>query len=587
MVPSVFAPAENKIIIYQLMVRLFGNSNNNNKPFGTIEENGCGKFNDINDKALKALKALGTSHIWYTGVLEHSTLSEYPDAGIFSDDPHIVKGRAGSPYAIRDYYDVSADLAVDVKNRITEFESLLHRTHAHGMKALIDFVPNHVARSYCSDMRAVSIEDFGEGDNISKLFDPQNNFLYLNGKQFESPANYIPLGGNKLPLYKQYIEFPAKVTGNDIYTNKPGLDDWFETTKLNFGVSPDPPHKCFFDPVPKTWQMLLDILLYWSKKGVDGFRCDMAEMVPAEFWEWIIPCVKTHFPEVIFIGEIYKPELYERYLEKGCFDFLYDKVRLYDTLGGIIRVKTAADELTGCARSVEHFSEKMLSFLENHDEERIAFSGYAGDPFFALPAMTICATLSRGPVMIYSGQEVGEPGAGNVGFAGARGRTTIFDYAGIPELQKWTNNKKYDGKLLSDDQKKLRDYYKRILNLCKNNEVLRNGKFYDLQYINRFHQSEGFDERYIFSFLRYTENERLLIVVNFNRTQEYNVSIKIPTDAWRCMGLDTTKSYQFKDLLYGTYKKKIAVSKLSNPKDRNSGLPIQLAPLSSYVIDIR
>ena len=586
MIPSAFAPSENKLVIYQLIVRLFSNSNTTNKRFGTIEENGCGKFNEINPKALKALKALGVSHVWYTGVLEHSTLTAYPKEGLKADDPHIVKGRAGSPYAIRDYYDVSADLAVDIGKRIAEFESLLHRTHAQGMKALIDFVPNHVARSYSSDMRPVSIADFGDGDDTSKLFDPQNNFLYLKDTSFQPPVDYAPLEGFPLPAYSPFIETPAKVTGNDIYTNKPGLNDWFETIKLNFGVSPDLPHKCYFDPIPKTWQMLLDILLYWSKKGVDGFRCDMAEMVPAEFWEWIIPCVKTHFPEIIFIGEIYKPELYKRYLEKGCFDFLYDKVRLYDTLGGIIRGVTSADELTGCAGSVEQFSEKMLSFLENHDEERIAYHGFAGDPFIALPAMTICATLSRGPVMLYSGQEVGEPGAGNVGFAGERGRTTIFDYAGIPELQKWTNSGKYDGKLLNDNQNKLRDYYKRILNLCRNNSALQQGNFYDLQYINRHHQSEGFDERYIYSFLRYTKEERVLVIVNFNRTQHYDVVVKIPPDAWRCMQLDSTKSYQFKDLLYGEYKKKIIGSKLLSVKDRNSGLPIHLAPLSSLVIAI-
>jgi glycosidase len=587
MLPSFFSPSNHKIIIYQLLVRLFGNANAGNKMYGTIAENGCGKFNDINEQALAAIKELGITHIWFTGILEHSSLTAYPEAGIAADDPHIVKGRAGSPYAIRDYYDVDADLAVVVPNRLEEFDALIQRTHAIGMKALIDFVPNHLARSYRSDMHPVSKPDFGEGDDDTKLFDPQNNFLYLTGETFEPPADYRPLAGAPLPPFEKYIEAPAKVTGNDVYANVPGINDWFETIKLNFGVSPDEPHTCYFDPIPKTWQMLLEVLLYWCKKGVDGFRCDMAEMVPAEFWEWIIPCVKTHHPDVLFIGEIYKPELYVRYLERGCFDYLYDKVRLYDTLCGIIRQQTSADELTECARSVEKFSEKMLSFLENHDEERLAWSGFAGDPNYTLPAMTVCATLSKGPVMVYCGQEVGEPGEGNVGFAGARGRTSIFDYAGMPELQKWTNNKKYDGKHLSASQHTLRKYYQQLLNLCTTNEALSNGSFYDLQYINRFHQSEGYDERYIFSFLRYTENERVLVLVNFNRETSYDLVVKIPDDAWRCLGLSTTGTYRFTDLLSGTFKAKSPAAKLRNTKDRNAGLPVRMAPLSSYVIDIR
>jgi glycosidase len=256
-------------------------------------------------------------------------------------------------------------------------------------------------------------------------------------------------------------------------------------------------------------------------------------------------------------------------------------------LCGIIRQQTSADELTECARSVEKFSEKMLSFLENHDEERLAWSGFAGDPNYTLPAMTVCATLSKGPVMVYCGQEVGEPGEGNVGFAGARGRTSIFDYAGMPELQKWTNNKKYDGKHLSASQHTLRKYYQQLLNLCTTNEALSNGSFYDLQYINRFHQSEGYDERYIFSFLRYTENERVLVLVNFNRETSYDLVVKIPDDAWRCLGLSTTGTYRFTDLLSGTFKAKSPAAKLRNTKDRNAGLPVRMAPLSSYVIDIR
>ncbi len=587
MVSSYFSPSQHKLIIYQLIVRLFGNTISRNKLFGSIKENGCGKFDDITDVGLLSIKELGTTHIWYTGVLEHSSLSDYNKHGISPDDPYIVKGRAGSPYAIRDYYDVCSDLAVNVDQRIEEFESLLVRTHKCGLKAIIDFVPNHVARSYNSDKKPSGILDFGASDDTSVLFHPENNFLYLQGETFQVPSDYIPLGGNKLPRNKiKFNEYPAKVTGNDVYSSQPSLNDWFETIKLNFGVDPTSSHQCFFDPIPRTWQMLLDILLYWCRKGVDGFRCDMAEMVPPEFWEWLIPCVKTHFPDVIFIAEIYKPELYERYLDKGNFDYLYDKVKLYDTLGGILRGNTFADNITSCLQSVEQFPERLLNFLENHDEERLAWSGFAGSGFDAIPAMVVSSTISKGPVMIYSGQEVGEPAEGNLGFAGARGRTTIFDYGCIPKLQQWVNKGKFDGGKLDEPSKKLREFYSQLLNLCKDHDAIQNGSLYDLQYINRFNQSEGYDERFIFSFLRYTSKSRLLIIVNFSKIDSFNLSVKIPLDAWNLMGLNVNDNYRFRNLLEFKYDCSFKPKEVSIVDNKLSGVFVEITPSSAYILEI-
>jgi glycosidase len=108
---------DRKIIIYQVMTRLFGNTTTLNKTFGTRSENGVGKFNDITDEALAGIRELGVSHVWYTGVIEHATQSDYSKNGITLDDADVVKGLAGSPYAIKDYYDVDPDLAVDVSNR--------------------------------------------------------------------------------------------------------------------------------------------------------------------------------------------------------------------------------------------------------------------------------------------------------------------------------------------------------------------------------------------------------------------------------------------------------------------------------------
>ena len=192
-------PQDNKLVIYQLLPRLFGNKVALNKPYGTIAENGCGKFNDINDRALEEIKRLGVSHVWYTGVIEHATMTSYPAAGLPADDADVVKGRAGSPYAIKDYYDVDPDLAVNVKNRLAEYEALVKRTHAHGLKVLMDFIPNHVARSYKSDAKPAGVVDLGASDDPSLTFAPNNNFYYMPGQHFVVPAGYNPLGAGQGP----------------------------------------------------------------------------------------------------------------------------------------------------------------------------------------------------------------------------------------------------------------------------------------------------------------------------------------------------------------------------------------------------
>lgn len=582
-----FSSASHKHIVYQLFVRLFSNTRTKNKPYGTIRENGCGKFDDITPVVLKALRDFGVTHIWYTGVLEHSSVTAYPEHGIEADDPRIVKGRAGSPYAVRDYYDVDADLSNDPGKRIEEFVAMIDRTHAAGMKAIIDFIPNHLGRNYHSDLNPGKFPDFGTHDNREVLFSPENDFLYLPHQSFRPPADYQPLGGLKLSSAMQHFsENPARVTGNDVYSAAPSSQDWFETVKLNFGVNPHPPHECHFDPIPPVWQKLLDILLYWSAKGVDGFRCDMAEMVPAEFWEWVIPCVKTHYPEVLFIAEIYKPELYLRYLEKGYFDYLYDKVSLYDTLLAVLKGQTAADDITHCTRSVEYHSEKMLSFMENHDEERLANFASVGNPLAVIPAMYVCALISKGPVMIYFGQESGVRAEENVGFAGSRQRTSIFDYCSVPEHLRWYNKGKCDGGQFTEEQQQLYRAYKELLKLAADSPAIANGGFYDLQYVNRHHQSEGFDERYIYAFIRHAKEQKLLIVVNFNPSSPYTVHVKIPDDALMNIGLSGKKSIRYKILNNEPLAGEIKTDKLHVQENRFSGIPLQLDPMSAKVVEL-
>lgn len=558
-----------KINIYQIMVRLFGNKNITNKFYGSKEENGVGKFNDISDKALEELKKMSITHVWYTGIIEHASMTDYSEYGIKVDDPDIVKGRAGSPYAIKDYYDVDPDLAVDVKNRMSEFETLVERTHKHGLKVIIDFVPNHVARTYASDAKPEGVKDFGETDDITKAFSPVNDFYYIPGKPFVVPAGTDAGGKNfKSPLKDlKFDEHPAKATGNNVFSASPSLDDWSETIKLNYGVDYQNKEKTYFDPIPPVWLKMKDILVFWAHKDVDGFRCDMAEMVPVEFWSWVIPQIKEVKPDITFIAEIYNPKQYEKYIGQGKFDYLYDKVGLYDGIKRLIRNEPKAD-----VKDIRHvvnteskgFSSKMLRFLENHDEERIASRGFAGDPAYARPGMIVSATLAGGPVMIYFGQEVAEPGKGTEGFGGDDNRTTIFDYWGVPEHQKWMNNGAFDGGKLSVEQQELRKFYSNLLRIAKDTEAIVRGEFMELT------NQPQFNSR-VYAYVRYTANERVLVVANFDRSKTLKTNITLP-----------------KELLTEIKKGEIEVNDLMKGKTfttdaASAGIPISLGPSDALI----
>lgn len=565
----------NKVVVYQMMTRLFGNQVTVNKPYGTLAENGVGKFNDINDQALKSLKELGITHVWYTGVIEHGVLTDYTKYGIPLDDADVVKGRAGSPYAIKDYYDVNPDLAADVPDRMKEFEQLVERTHSNGLKVLIDFVPNHVARAYRSDAKPEGVKDLGEEDDRAVAFKPDNNFYYLIGQSFQVPKDYISLGpDNTFPTKDgKFDETPAKVTGNDQFTASPGVYEWFETVKLNYGVDIRNGRKTYFDPVPGTWIKMKDILVFWASKKVDGFRCDMAEMVPVEFWNWAIPQVKAVNPEIVFIAEIYNPAQYSNYINTGKFDMLYDKVQLYDTLRYLLAGKRSTLDIPVIQKSLEGINSSMLHFLENHDEQRIASPDFTGNPWKAVPAMVVSATIDKGAVMIYFGQEVGEPGAGSEGFGGNDGRTTIFDYWGVPEHQKWANGGKFDGGLLSEDQKKLRQFYSSILNLAKTNAAVVEGDYIDITEFNI--RSENFGED-VHAFIRASETEKLLIVSNFG-SRNRNIKVGIPAETVSKLKLDAAKIYTAVDLLWN--EKEITIE--------NSVVSIELPPFSAYIFKIR
>lgn len=531
--------SSSKMVIYQVFTRLFGNTNTTNKKFGTLQENGVGKFNDINDAALDGISELGITHIWYTGVLEHATLTDYSAEGIPADDPDVVKGRAGSPYAIRDFYDVNPDLAVDVKNRMEEFGQLIDRTHKHGMKVIIDFVPNHVARAYHSDVKPEGVKDLGEGDDKTQAFSSNNNFYYIIGQDFRPPRASTALGDGK------FIESPAKATGNDQFSPAPNVNDWYDAAKLNYGVDILNNRAKHFEPIPSTWTKMLDILVFWTRKNVDGFRCDMVDMVPVEFWQWAIPQVKTINPAIVFIAEVYNPQIYRSYIGQGHFDYLYDKVQLYDTLRLLVNQHAKSTDIPNIQRSLEGINHQMLHFMENHDEQRIASRFFAADPWKAVPAMVVSALIDKGPIMIYFGQEVGEPANADEGHSADDGRTTIYDYWGVTEHQKWVNNKLFDGGQLSADQKALRQFYGDVLNFSASNTAITQGDYFDLTESN-VASGNCTDHHVVFG--RTDGTEKLIIVAGFG-TKAERIKVKLTEEAIGKMGLDPKGQYIARDLL--------------------------------------
>ena len=524
-----------KFVIYQVVPRLFGNYTTTNKYNGSIEENGCGKFNSFTAKALSEIKALGVTHVWYTGVIEHATQTDYSQYGIQPDHPGVVKGKAGSFYAIKDFYDVDPDLAEDVPARMEEFENMVKRTHDAGMKVIIDFVPNHVARNYHSDVKPKGVKDLGETDNPDWAFSPLNNFYYLPGEHFRPQFDA-----------QGYEEYPAKATGNDNFTSNPSVYDWYETVKLNYGVNYKGGGEKQFDPIPDTWVKMRDILLFWASKKVDGFRCDMAEMVPVEFWNWALTQVKAKYPKLVFVAEVYNPSLYDNYVVHGKFDFLYDKVGMYDLLRNVASRNLAATNISAVWQKLGGLEHVMLNFLENHDEQRIGSGFFSGTGFYAHPAMIVSATLTKAPVMIYFGQELGELGMEAEGYSGMDGRTTIFDYWGLKTIQSWANNGAFDGAHLNQDQKDLRHFYSKLLHICTQEKAITDGLMFDLAYANI--QNPKFNSHKQYAFLRMHKDQLVLVVVNFD-DKFLETEIVIPHDAFEYLGLKEYKKHSCVDLL--------------------------------------
>ncbi len=510
----------------------------------------------------------------------------------------MVKGRAGSPYAVKDYYNVNPDLAVDPSNRLQEFKDLIIRTHKQGMKVIIDIVPNHVARGYEGLTDPKGVTDFGAEDDTSLEYHRNNNFYYIQGEEFKVPEwkdGYLSLGGEQNGLTdSKFTENPAKWTGNGSRLPQPDMNDWYETVKINYGVRPDgtkdfdqlpedfghrdfKEHYTFWKDkdIPSSWIKFRDIALYWMDFGVDGFRYDMAEMVPVAFWSYMNSSIKMKNPDAFLMAEVYNPDLYREYIFKGKMDYLYDKVELYDSLKHIMKGYGWTDHIPVVQNGLKDIEHHMLHFLENHDEQRIPSPDFVGNAQIGKPAMVVSATISTSPTMIYFGQEVGEPGAENAGF-GSPTRTSIFDYIGVPHHQRWVNEKKFDGGQLSKEEADLRDFYKRLLNFTIESEALM-GKYQEIHFYNKDH-TENYNHR-VLSYVRWSDNQKLIIISNFDVNTDFTFDLKLPPEIVTQWNL-SEGTYDLEDKLYGG-------DRLLTVTNGVGHIDIKLDTLESFIFELK
>ena len=513
-----------------MLPRLWGNIGGKNIKNGTLKDNGCGKFSSIDTISLEYLRSLGVSHVWYTGIIRHATAED--SDGCTPSSADWVKGRAGSPYSITDYYDVNPYLADEPENRMEEFHKLVERTHAAGLKVIIDFVPNHVARDYVRFAAAhpapTGMAALGESDDKSVHWKDSNDFFYYPG---------IPLA---LPIQNQtYMEMPAMASGNS-YTSSPGVNDWYDTIKLNY---------C--DTHTETWEKMYDIVNFWAGQGVDGFRCDMVELVPPAFFKWLISRIKKDRPDLLFVAEVYQKTLYSKYIREIGFDLLYDKSGIYDILRAIVEKNAkdsgvpvedwqSAKRITWNWQSLGDLQPYMLNFLENHDEQRFASDFFGCDARNSYAALYTALYLNNAPFMLYAGEEVGERGMDNEGFSGRDGRTSIFDWwapSSLTRLYKYIHGEK---EALAPEEETMLDTYRKALKFAAEDNAVSKGTFYDLCYCN--YASDGFNPDRHFAFLRDFEDETLLIVCNFSKN-DADMKISIPEHAFNWMKMPESEVF--------------------------------------------
>ena len=343
----------------------------------------------------------------------------------------------------------------------------------------------------------------------------------------------------------------GRATGNNVASWKPHLNDWYETVKLNYGFDFTDPSAQTREypnaatpgkPVPDTWKKMDQVIAHWQTIGIDCFRCDMSHMEPPEFWNWLIHRARERQADTVFIGEAYDndpakvpgsdPVLSQLNHGRGnvMFDLLdagfnavYDDPT-YRAIKKIYEGPGWANDIDTVGHDAFIF-DNSLHYAENHDEVRLAApTQWAGIGMKVGRAVSaILFGLSRGPLLLYNGQEVGEPAAGAEGFGGDDARTSIFDYWSMPELVRWVNDHKYDGSRLSAEQKALRAFYSQLVNVTAE-PAFRDGAFYPLNPENRDNPNFGRigDEtvggHWCYAFLRFDRaaRQRFLVLVNLH-----------------------------------------------------------------------
>ena len=550
-----------RTVIYQLFVRHFSNFRRGGIPNGTRAQNGCGTFAGVNDAALEQLAQMGITHLWLTGVLRHATQTAHP--GFPAHPACVVKGIAGSPYAVVDYFDVDPDLAEKPQQRMEEFRALLERVRRFGMVPVLDFVPNHVSRCYASPGHS-ELEP-GMWDRKDVFFARDNAFYYLDPPPDGDRRVVLPQG-----------EFEAergcgRVTGNNAATWRPSVFDWYETVKLNYGcdyrhgaaeAESLPGVLSDIDAVPRTWRILDHVLAWWQELGAGGFRCDMAHMIPLPFWRWEIARARLRDEAVFFMAEAYDDPMklmpgnpLQDLLNAG-FNGVYD-APAYRALRDLYEGGAWANDLDAFHRPENPLFTGGVRFVENHDEPRLAsplFWGGCGASV-ARAVMVAQYTTSCGPALFYNGQETLERAEGPGGFGGDNGRTSIFDYTSLPRLQRWTCDGKYDGSELNAGEKEYRAYCADLLRLLQH-PALAAGTFYGLNWSNHATPNYGSDGaettsgHRLYAFLRHNAQARrtLLIVCNFSPVQAADTTVHIPRNACE-WARKTAPNFLFTDLL--------------------------------------
>lgn len=587
--------------IYQLFLRQFGNLNETRKPNGTLAENGAGKFADVNDRALRSLRELGITHVWLMGALRQATATDYSAVGLPPDVSNLLKGLAGSPYAVRDCFDVCPDYATDPAQRLDEFRGLVERIHRNRLRVIIDLVPNHVARSHHSVVKPE--HDFGTHDDRTRFFVPTNNFYYLPG-----PLRLPTMSADCAGAFASESDH-TKVTGNNAVTHAPSGDDWYETVKLNYGfdftqgrhgpkefpTAADPGK-----PIPDTWLKLDAVLAHWQGLGVDGFRCDMAHWVPLEFWRWALTRARERRPGALFVAEAYDNDLNKltdgnvltALIEAG-FDAVYDERshRLLRDLYDGPKWANDLDEVLGVAGPLH----RSLRYAENHDEVRLANPRHWGGLGAAVgrPVSALLFGFGQGPLLVYNGQEVGEPALAAEGFGGDDGRTSIFDYGSMPELVKWVNGHRYDGGGLSPEQRALRTFYGRLLKLSRE-PAFAAGEFLPLNGANRDNphfgrlSGETASGHWLYAFLRHdpVSGQVFLVVANLHGTSALrDVRIRFSPAALAALGpVSANGPIEFRDRLANRLALRV---RTTGPALRNEGLALaELPPLGAWYFEV-